>query len=279
MQIGIEAQVGARALHDGERAAALTACHRIFTTEVARWQKDTSGLGNEARTGSVTFVQRFNATLGCSGRGGRWPPMAAADTRCRPARPARSSGARAVLTPAVPGGCRGWRRAALSPGDPPPLARRDPTNSREPRSFERARVPLCEAGCPSLLLAPPLHRPTRDATPRARCFTSSCASTSRASSGRCGRSAARPFPGTSSRSYGGTCRAASWRTASRGWRAVDAGRRSWWGSRASVAACARRARRGGCAGPRRTSATTSCRRRGYGNGCSRCRARCDASSP
>ena len=45
------------------RPEVLTACHRIFVTEIARWQKASSGLAG-AETGSVTFVQRFHATLG-----------------------------------------------------------------------------------------------------------------------------------------------------------------------------------------------------------------------
>src|SRR5262249_28108137 len=49
------------------RPAALTAQNRIFVEEIARWQKEKAkarGLeGSEM--GSVTFVQRFNATLGC----------------------------------------------------------------------------------------------------------------------------------------------------------------------------------------------------------------------
>jgi hypothetical protein len=48
------------------RPDALTAQNRIFVEELARWQKAQAlarGLeGGE--TGSVTFVQRFNATLG-----------------------------------------------------------------------------------------------------------------------------------------------------------------------------------------------------------------------
>ena len=44
------------------RPEALTACNRIFVEEIARWQKNAGVAGGE--TGSVTFVQRFNATLG-----------------------------------------------------------------------------------------------------------------------------------------------------------------------------------------------------------------------
>jgi ribosomal protein S27E len=46
------------------RAEALSACNRIFVEEIARWRKASAGLAG-AETGSVTFVQRFNATLGC----------------------------------------------------------------------------------------------------------------------------------------------------------------------------------------------------------------------
>ena len=42
---------------------ALTACHRLFVTEIARWQKTSSELTG-AETGSVTFVQRFHSALG-----------------------------------------------------------------------------------------------------------------------------------------------------------------------------------------------------------------------
>jgi hypothetical protein len=45
------------------RPDALSACNRIFVSEIARHQKKASGL-DDALTGSVTFVQRFNATLG-----------------------------------------------------------------------------------------------------------------------------------------------------------------------------------------------------------------------
>jgi hypothetical protein len=44
------------------RAEALSACSRIFVEEIARWRKASVGLVG-AETGSVTFVQRFNATL------------------------------------------------------------------------------------------------------------------------------------------------------------------------------------------------------------------------
>ena len=45
------------------RPEALSACNRIFVQEIARCQKKAGGIpGGE--TGSVTFVQRFNATLG-----------------------------------------------------------------------------------------------------------------------------------------------------------------------------------------------------------------------
>ena len=46
------------------RAEALSACCRIFVEEVARSRKASVGLAG-GETGSVTFVQRFNATLGC----------------------------------------------------------------------------------------------------------------------------------------------------------------------------------------------------------------------
>jgi hypothetical protein len=46
------------------RAEALSACNRIFVEEIARWRKQSAGVAG-AETGSVTFVQRFNATLGC----------------------------------------------------------------------------------------------------------------------------------------------------------------------------------------------------------------------
>jgi hypothetical protein len=46
------------------RAEALSACNRIFVEEIARWRKESAGVAG-AETGSVTFVQRFNATLGC----------------------------------------------------------------------------------------------------------------------------------------------------------------------------------------------------------------------
>ena len=48
------------------RPDALTACNRLFVEEIARWQKEkakTAGL-DACETGSVTFVQRFNSTLG-----------------------------------------------------------------------------------------------------------------------------------------------------------------------------------------------------------------------
>ena len=61
------------------RPDALTACHRIFVTEIARWQKVSLGLA-DPETGSVTltalrsvylpglrplrFVQRFHTALG-----------------------------------------------------------------------------------------------------------------------------------------------------------------------------------------------------------------------
>jgi len=45
------------------RPDALSACNRIFVSEIARWQKNASGL-SRGETGSITFVQRFNATLG-----------------------------------------------------------------------------------------------------------------------------------------------------------------------------------------------------------------------
>lgn len=46
------------------RPDALSACNRIFVEEIARWSKESAGIAG-AETGSVTFVQRFNATLGC----------------------------------------------------------------------------------------------------------------------------------------------------------------------------------------------------------------------
>jgi len=45
------------------RPEALSAVHRIFVKEIARWQKASAGL-TDAETGSVTFVQRFHAALG-----------------------------------------------------------------------------------------------------------------------------------------------------------------------------------------------------------------------
>ena len=45
------------------RPDALTACHRFFVKEIARWQKASSALTG-AETGSVTFVQRFHSALG-----------------------------------------------------------------------------------------------------------------------------------------------------------------------------------------------------------------------
>ena len=45
------------------RPDVLSACNRIFVSEIARHQKRASG-HDDALTGSVTFVQRFNATLG-----------------------------------------------------------------------------------------------------------------------------------------------------------------------------------------------------------------------
>jgi hypothetical protein len=45
------------------RPVALTACARVFVEEISRFQKHTHGLPSAA-TGAVTFVQRFNATLG-----------------------------------------------------------------------------------------------------------------------------------------------------------------------------------------------------------------------
>ena len=45
------------------RPDALTACRRLFVTEIARWQKTSSELTG-AETGSVTFVQRFHSALG-----------------------------------------------------------------------------------------------------------------------------------------------------------------------------------------------------------------------
>jgi hypothetical protein len=48
------------------RPEALTAQNRIFVEEVARWQREQAAAGGIAggETGSITFVQRFNATLG-----------------------------------------------------------------------------------------------------------------------------------------------------------------------------------------------------------------------
>ena len=45
------------------RPDALTAQGRIFVEGIARWQKRVASAGGE--TGAVTFVQRFNSTLGC----------------------------------------------------------------------------------------------------------------------------------------------------------------------------------------------------------------------
>ena len=45
------------------RPDALTAQGRIFVEEIARWQKHAASADGE--TGAVTFVQRFNSTLGC----------------------------------------------------------------------------------------------------------------------------------------------------------------------------------------------------------------------
>jgi hypothetical protein len=48
------------------RPEALTACNRLFVEEIARWQKDKAKARGTpgGETGSVTFVQRFNGTLG-----------------------------------------------------------------------------------------------------------------------------------------------------------------------------------------------------------------------
>jgi hypothetical protein len=43
------------------RPDALTACGRVFVEEIARWQKRA---GNGGETGAITFVQRFDGTLG-----------------------------------------------------------------------------------------------------------------------------------------------------------------------------------------------------------------------
>jgi hypothetical protein len=45
------------------RPDALTAQGRIFVEEIARWQKHVARTGG--KTGAVTFVQRFDSTLGC----------------------------------------------------------------------------------------------------------------------------------------------------------------------------------------------------------------------
>jgi hypothetical protein len=45
------------------RPDALTAQGRLFVEEIARWQKHAASAGVE--TGAVTFVQRFDSTLGC----------------------------------------------------------------------------------------------------------------------------------------------------------------------------------------------------------------------
>jgi hypothetical protein len=45
------------------RPDALTAQGRIFVEEIARWQKHAANANGE--TGAVTFVQRFDSTLGC----------------------------------------------------------------------------------------------------------------------------------------------------------------------------------------------------------------------
>jgi hypothetical protein len=46
---------------------ALTACNRIFVAEIASWQKQKAKAASieGGETGAITFVQRFNATLGC----------------------------------------------------------------------------------------------------------------------------------------------------------------------------------------------------------------------
>ena len=45
------------------RPDALSACNRIFVEEISRFRRASAGLAG-AETGSVTFVQRFNSTLG-----------------------------------------------------------------------------------------------------------------------------------------------------------------------------------------------------------------------
>ena len=45
------------------RPDALTAQSRIFVEEIARWQKHAARTSGEPF--AVTFVQRFNSTLGC----------------------------------------------------------------------------------------------------------------------------------------------------------------------------------------------------------------------
>ena len=46
------------------RPEVLSVCNRFFVEEVARWRKKCVGIAG-AETGSITFVQRFNATMGC----------------------------------------------------------------------------------------------------------------------------------------------------------------------------------------------------------------------
>jgi hypothetical protein len=92
------------------RPDALSACERLFVEEIARWQKRTAkARGIEGgETGAVTFVQRFNATLGSfvhyhvmvpdglftrtnEGRAGQEPELRSGVNRCAPGRPCRLS--------------------------------------------------------------------------------------------------------------------------------------------------------------------------------------------
>jgi hypothetical protein len=73
--------------------------------------------------------------------------------------------------------------------------------------------------------------------------------------------------GTSSRNLKSTCAAGFWLGASRVRTAEAAGLRCSWPSRASFAACARRAERGAQARPQQTSWTESCPACPYDNGC------------
>ena len=66
----------------------------------------------------------------------------------------------------------------------------------------------------------------------------------------------------------------AWRVASHAFAAARAATSTWWGSRASGAGCARRARRGGRWTRRRTWWTRCCPRYRCGSGCCRCPSRC-----